>query len=92
MFWICSKQDSPGVVIAFVTNSIVLLTNATVVDDAIRFVYDKSKDKEKMESSDSNSKEESNKPDYDNEDQLEEQEEETGEILTSSLTTTTQIF
>jgi hypothetical protein len=50
MFWICSKQDSPGVVIAFVTNSIVLLTNATVVDDAIRFVYDKSKDKEKMES------------------------------------------
>jgi hypothetical protein len=92
MFWICSKQDSPGVVIAFFTNSIVLLTNATVVDDAIRFVYDKSKDKEKMESSDSNSKEESNKPDYDNEDQLEGVEEETGEILTSSLTTTNQIF
>ncbi|MFL6435425.1 MAG: hypothetical protein ACJ71O_17025 [Nitrososphaeraceae archaeon] len=34
-----------------------LLTNATVVDDAIRFVADKSKDKEKMESSDSNDKE-----------------------------------
>jgi DNA-binding Lrp family transcriptional regulator len=42
-----------------------LLTNATVVDDAIRFVSDKSKDKEKMESSDSNDKEESNEPDYD---------------------------
>ncbi|MFL6409404.1 MAG: hypothetical protein ACJ71F_20350, partial [Nitrososphaeraceae archaeon] len=36
-----------------------LLTNATVVDDAIRFVSDKSKDKEKMESSDSDTKEES---------------------------------
>jgi hypothetical protein len=42
-----------------------LLTNATVVDDAIRFVSQKSKDKEKMESSESNDKEESNEPDYD---------------------------
>jgi hypothetical protein len=66
-----------------------LLTNATVVDDAIRFVSDKSKDNEKMESSDSNNKEESNEPDYDEEeDQLEEeQEEEAGEI-----TTTNQVF
>jgi len=39
-----------------------LLTNATVVDDAIRFVSQKSKDKEKMESPDSNDKEESNDP------------------------------
>jgi hypothetical protein len=47
-----------------------LLTNATVVDDAIRFVSDKSKDKE-----------ESNEPNYEDKDQLEEeQEEETGEI------------
>ena len=71
-----------------------LLTNATVVDDAIRFVSAKSKDKEKMESSDSDTKEESNEPDYDeDEDQLEEeQEEEAGEIMTSSLTTTNQIF
>ena len=42
-----------------------LLTNATVVDDAIRFVSDKSKDKEKMESSNSNNKDESNKPNHD---------------------------
>jgi predicted transcriptional regulator len=42
-----------------------LLTNATVVDDAIRFVSDKSKDKEKLESSANGSeydKEESNEP------------------------------
>jgi predicted transcriptional regulator len=54
-----------------------LLTNATVVDDAIRFVSDRSKDKE-----------ESNEPDYDEDkDQLEEeQEEETGE------TTVNQVF
>ncbi|MFL6425011.1 MAG: hypothetical protein ACJ71R_15655 [Nitrososphaeraceae archaeon] len=62
-----------------------LLTNATVVDDAIRFVSDRSKDKEKMESSDSNDKEESNEPDYnEDKDQLEEeQEEKTGEIATT---------
>jgi hypothetical protein len=41
-----------------------LLTNATVVDDAIRFVSQKAEDKEKMESSDSNDKEESKEPDY----------------------------
>jgi hypothetical protein len=71
-----------------------LLTNATVVDDAIRFVSEKSKDKEKMESSDSDSKELSNEPDYDeDEDKLEEeQQEEAGEIMTSSLATTNQIF
>jgi hypothetical protein len=55
-----------------------LLTNATVVDDAIRFVS--SKIKEKLKSSTDGDKEESNEPDYDeDEDQLEEeQEEETG--------------
>jgi hypothetical protein len=42
-----------------------LLTNAAVVDNAIRFVSGRSKDKEKMESSDSNDKEESDEPDYD---------------------------
>ena len=46
-----------------------LLTNATVVDDAIRFVSDKSKYKEKLKSSSSDgneddNKEESNEPDY----------------------------
>ena len=64
-----------------------LLTNATVVDDAIRFVSEKSKAKSK--SSNSSGDEQSNEPDYDEErDQLgEEQEVETGEI-----TTTNQIF
>src|SRR5689334_15977201 len=56
-----------------------LLTNATVVDDAIRFVSQKSK--EKIKSSSEGDKE-SNEPDYDEDkDQLEEeQEEETGEM------------
>jgi Trp operon repressor len=54
-----------------------LLTNATVVDDAIRFVSQKSN--EKLMSSDNSNegdKEDSNEPDYDeNEDQLEEEHE-----------------
>ena len=63
-----------------------LLTNATVVDDAIRFVSEKSKEKLKLPSSNGTSneddKEESNEPDYDEvKDQLEEEhEEETVEI------------
>ena len=53
-----------------------LLTNATVVDDAIRFVSSKSK--EKLKSSSEDDKEESREPDYDEDgDRLEE--EETGE-------------
>jgi hypothetical protein len=67
-----------------------LLTNATVVDDAIRFVSDRSD--EKLKSSSDNSKdgkEESNEPDYD-EDQLEEKQQvETGEITSA---TTNHIF
>jgi hypothetical protein len=60
-----------------------LLTNATVVDDAIRFVSSN-----KLNSSSVNTDEESNQPDYDeDEDQLEEQEEETGE-----MTTINQVF
>jgi predicted transcriptional regulator len=47
-----------------------LLTNATVVDDTIRFVSSKSKDNENAKSSSEGDKEESNEPDYD-EDQLE---------------------
>jgi hypothetical protein len=57
-----------------------LLTNATVVDDAIRFVSEKSKAKLKSSSysnSNEGSKEESNKPDY----------EETGEINYTTITT-----
>jgi predicted transcriptional regulator len=66
-----------------------LLTNATVVDDAIRFVSEKSKDKEeKIISSIEGDKEESNEPDYDEDrDQLEgkQEEEETDEITTNEI-------
>jgi DNA-binding MarR family transcriptional regulator len=71
-----------------------LLTNATVVDDAIRFVSGKSKGKLKSSVNDDSEhdKEESNKPNYDeSKDQLEEeQEEETGQ--TASTITTNQVF
>ena len=66
-----------------------LLTNATVVDDAIRFVSQKSKNG--LRSSGNNyetDKEESNEPDYDEDkDQLEQEQEEGIEE-----TTTNQIF
>jgi hypothetical protein len=64
-----------------------LLTNATVVDDAIRFVSQKSKEKLKSTDSSNEDDNESNEPDYDEDkDQLEkEQEEETEEV--TSLTT-----
>ena len=65
-----------------------LLTNATVVDDAIRFVSQKSQDKQKIKSAISESdKEESNGSDNDEDkDQLdEEQEEETGELTTNQV-------
>ncbi|MFL6426169.1 MAG: hypothetical protein ACJ71R_21625 [Nitrososphaeraceae archaeon] len=60
-----------------------LLTNAIVVDDAIRFVPQKSKEKLKSSANDSehdseHDKEESKEPDYD-EDQLEEEQEEEAE-------------
>jgi hypothetical protein len=43
-----------------------LLTNATVVDDAIRFVYQKSKDNVELKySSNEDDKEEAKEPDYD---------------------------
>jgi predicted transcriptional regulator len=64
-----------------------LLTNATVVDDAIRFVEQKSEEKEKESSLNNSSrdadKEESKEPDY-YEDQLE-QEEEAREITTNQV-------
>jgi predicted transcriptional regulator len=62
-----------------------LLTNATVVDDAIRFVSGKSKEKLKSSSSNSNEddKEQSKEPDYnEDEDQLEE---ETVEMPTKTI-------
>jgi hypothetical protein len=62
-----------------------LLTNATVVDDAIRFVSSKSK--ENLKFSYKGDKEESKEPDHDEDkDQLEEeQEEETREITTNQV-------
>ena len=65
-----------------------LLTNATVVDDAIRFVSQKSSEKLKSSgTSDEDRKEESRDPDYgEDQDQLEEeQEEETGEVTTNQV-------
>jgi hypothetical protein len=66
-----------------------LLTNATVVDDAVRFVSsNKSKDNLKSSSENSNQNdEESKEPDYDEDkDQLdEEQEEQTGEVTTNQV-------
>ena len=59
-----------------------LLTNATVVDDAIRFVSYKSKEKQKSSRSDGN--EESNELDEDKDQLEEEQEEETREITTAT--------
>jgi hypothetical protein len=66
-----------------------LLTNATVVDDAIRFVSQKSKEKARsLDDSNEDEKEQLKEPDYD-EDQLEEeQEEEAGEITA----TTNEVF
>ena len=62
-----------------------LLTNATVVDDAIKFVSDRSK--EKMKSATSTNKDDK----Y--EDQLEEkQEKETGETASTTGTTLNQVF
>ncbi|MFL6424380.1 MAG: hypothetical protein ACJ71R_12415, partial [Nitrososphaeraceae archaeon] len=75
------------------TMKLDLLTNATVVDDAIRFVSQKSKENLKPPSSSSDEDEnESNEPDYaEDEDQLEEeQEEKTGEMV--STITTNQVF
>jgi hypothetical protein len=65
-----------------------LLTNATVIDDAIRFIAGKSKDKETVKSvSGKDDEEQSNEPDYnEDEEQLEEeQEEETGEITINQV-------
>ncbi len=68
-----------------------LLTNATVVDDAIRFVSKKSKEYLKSSDAIGDEKEESNEPDYDeDEDQLEKEQEQIGKI--TAETTTNEIF
>src|SRR5918911_5190100 len=56
-----------------------LLTNATVVDYAIRFVSQKSKDKENIKSAVEGDKEESKEPDYD-----EDEDQETAKITTAT--------
>jgi hypothetical protein len=68
-----------------------LLTNATVVDDAIRFVSLKSTERIKSSiGSKEGEKEQLKEPDYD-EDQLEKQQEEKTREMTST-TTTNQVF
>ena len=79
-----------------------LLTNATVVDDAIRFVFQKSKENLKSSNGSEADIEESNEPDYDEDkDQLEEEQEvETGETseatinrkIAATTITTNQVF
>jgi hypothetical protein len=68
-----------------------LLTNATVIDDAITFVSQKSKDKLKPSHSGNQDDKESTEPDYnEDEDQLEEkQEDQTREI---GVATTNKVF
>jgi hypothetical protein len=63
-----------------------LLTNATVVDDAIMFVSQKSRKKSKSSINNNEDNKESNEPDYDKDEYQieEEQEEETGEITTAN--------
>ena len=68
-----------------------LLTNATVVDDAIRFLSDRSKDKENLKSSaaiyndSEHDKEESDEPDhYENGNQLEENQKEEADETTKN--------
>jgi hypothetical protein len=61
-----------------------LLTNATVVDDALRFVS--TRQKENLQTSTESDKEQSNEPDHDEDrDQLEELEKEAGEITTNEV-------
>jgi hypothetical protein len=64
-----------------------LLTNATVVDDAIRFVTQQSRENVRSSSSNEECKDESNEPNYDEDkDQLEEeQEEETAEVTINQV-------
>jgi hypothetical protein len=69
-----------------------LLTNATVVDDAIRFVSQKSKNLQSSTNSDEDQKE-SNEHDYnEDKDQLEEIQEEEIREITTAVTTTNHIF
>ena len=67
-----------------------LLTNATVVDDAIRFVSVRSKEKQQPSSSNMNEdgKEDSNEPDYDDE----KSDKDKQEVEASKITTINKVF
>jgi hypothetical protein len=86
-----TKVQALSLVKECVINKLDLLTDATVVDDAIRFVSsNRSKDKDKLESFSSNGNEddkESKQSDYHkDEDQLEEnQEEQTGDMTINQV-------
>jgi hypothetical protein len=67
-----------------------LLTNATVIDDAIRFVSQKSK--EKTLDNGKEDEKESSKPDYSEDEQLEEEEQEDGSDQITTATTTNEVF
>jgi hypothetical protein len=77
-----------------------LLTNVTVVDDAIRFVAsDKSKDKARDQvkssisgSSDEDNNKESNEPDYDDNENSDKEGGEKQEKQTDEITTTNKVF
>jgi hypothetical protein len=61
-----------------------LLTNATVVDDAIRFVSQKSQEKPKSSSgSNSQDEEDSHEPDYDEDNDQLEEEQEASKLMTT---------
>jgi hypothetical protein len=70
-----------------------LLTNATVVDDAFRFVSQESKNKEEIKSSLSNEDaKESNEPDYDDKDKDQPEEDQEEETVEGTIITTNEVF
>jgi hypothetical protein len=73
-----------------VINKLDLLTNATVVDDAIRFV-EQSKEK-LIDSKEENGKESKEEPAHDQELERKQEKEESEEFATTTTTTTNQIF
>jgi predicted transcriptional regulator len=78
-----------------IINKLDLLTNATVVDDAMKFISSKSKENLKSSSNDNENDKESNEPDYggDKEGQLQEKQEEKERGQINQITiTTNEIF
>jgi hypothetical protein len=74
-----------------VINKLDLLTNATVVEDAIRFVK-KSNGKLTMSKEEDDNYRESKEPDDDQELERKQEKEESEEFATTTTTTTNQIF